>query len=113
PPVHRLQPVANIRQRPAHDYAHGVIQVRPLHFVFDIGRYEVLIAPCWGRTLRWLFLICQGISSLRLSTYFNKNLVASEERLPFDLSSPSFAVAGADGGIDRAGRPTPMTQLCP
>ena len=32
PPVHRLQPVADVRQRPAHDYAHRIIEVGMAHF---------------------------------------------------------------------------------
>ncbi len=35
-PMHRLQPVAHIRQRPADDDAHRVIHVGTLHFVFNI-----------------------------------------------------------------------------
>ena len=33
-PVHRLEPVANIRQRPPNDHAHGVIEIGPTHFLF-------------------------------------------------------------------------------
>ena len=32
-PVHRLEPVARIRQRPRHDHAHGVIEVAFLHLL--------------------------------------------------------------------------------
>ena len=39
-PVHGLQAVAHVRQRPADDYAHRVIEVRLLHFRFDIDRRE-------------------------------------------------------------------------
>ena len=34
-PVHRLQAVARIRQRAAHDHAHGVIEVAAPHFLFE------------------------------------------------------------------------------
>jgi len=34
--VRRLQPVAHVWQRPSDDYAHRVIHVRALHFVFDV-----------------------------------------------------------------------------
>jgi hypothetical protein len=53
-----------------------------------------------------LFLICQGISSLRLSAYFTKNLVPSEGKLVFALSSPLFAVAeaGMNSGWDHRRR---------
>ena len=35
-PVHRLQPVAHVGERPADDDAHGVVHVGPLHLVFDV-----------------------------------------------------------------------------
>ena len=35
-PLHRLQPVAHIRQRARHDYAHRVVEVRSSHFLFDL-----------------------------------------------------------------------------
>jgi hypothetical protein len=35
-PVRRLQPVPDIRQGAPDDYAHRVIHVRALHFVFDV-----------------------------------------------------------------------------
>ena len=44
-PVHRLEPVANVRQGAPHDHAHGVIEVRAPHFVFDIDGNEVFVAP--------------------------------------------------------------------
>jgi hypothetical protein len=34
-PVHGLQAVAHIGQRPGHDHAHGVIEVGTLHLLFD------------------------------------------------------------------------------
>ncbi len=34
-PMHRLQTVARIRQRPRHDHAHGVIEIRALHLLRD------------------------------------------------------------------------------
>ena len=33
--VHRLQAVAHVRQRPRHDHAHGVIEIRALHLLGD------------------------------------------------------------------------------
>ena len=35
-PMRRLQAVADVRQRPPDDHAHGVIHVRALHLVFDV-----------------------------------------------------------------------------
>jgi len=34
-PVHRLEPVAHVGKCARHDHAHGVIEVRPLHFFND------------------------------------------------------------------------------
>ncbi len=42
--MHRLQTVANVGQRAADDHAHGVIEVRPLHLVFDVDGDQVLRA---------------------------------------------------------------------
>ena len=41
--VDGLQAVAHVGQRAADDYAHGVIEVRLLHFRFDIDRRQYLI----------------------------------------------------------------------
>jgi hypothetical protein len=35
-PLHRLEAVVCIRERPGNDDAHRVIQVRPAHFLVDI-----------------------------------------------------------------------------
>ncbi len=35
PAVHRLQAVTHIGQRPSYDYAHGVIEIRAAHFLFE------------------------------------------------------------------------------
>ena len=53
--VHRLEAVAHIRQSPAHDHAHGVIQVRLSEFVLDVDgsnffgevRHGVPYIPRW------------------------------------------------------------------
>jgi hypothetical protein len=37
-PMHRLQPVAHVRQRPALDHAHGVIEVGVAHLLFEADR---------------------------------------------------------------------------
>ena len=41
-PVHWLQSVTHVRQRAAHDHAHGVIEVRFAHLVFEIDRNGLL-----------------------------------------------------------------------
>ena len=40
-PMHRLKAVANVGQRAGNDHAHGVIEIRALHLVFDIDRLDV------------------------------------------------------------------------
>ena len=40
-PVHRLQSVAHVGERPRHDYAHGVIEVAALHLLGDRDRTNV------------------------------------------------------------------------
>src|SRR6185437_15903838 len=48
-----FQAVANIGKGASHDYAHGVIEVRTLHFVFDIDGQEIVAAgAAWKRHLR-------------------------------------------------------------
>ncbi len=34
--MHRLQPVAHIRQRPPNDDGHRVVEIRPAHFFLDV-----------------------------------------------------------------------------
>ena len=41
--MHRLQTVADIGERAAHDHAHGVIEVAAPHLVFDVDRDVVLV----------------------------------------------------------------------
>jgi len=38
--VHRLEAVADIRQRPTHDHAHGVIEVGLLDLVLEVHRLQ-------------------------------------------------------------------------
>jgi hypothetical protein len=40
--VHRLQPVADVRQRAADDHAHRVIEIALPHLVFEIDREDFL-----------------------------------------------------------------------
>ena len=42
PAVHRLQPVAHVGQRAAHDDAHGVLDVRPLHLGVEVDRLRAV-----------------------------------------------------------------------
>ena len=41
PAMHRLQAVADVRQRTADDHAHRVIEIRPAHLVFDVYLYVI------------------------------------------------------------------------
>ena len=50
--MHRLQTVADVGQRAADDHAHGVIEIRPPHLVFDIDGDQVLLAVATERHLR-------------------------------------------------------------
>jgi len=40
--VHRLQAVAHVRQRPADDHAHRVIEIAAPHLHFDVDRDRLL-----------------------------------------------------------------------
>ncbi len=40
-PVHRLEAVAHVRQRAAHDHAHGVVEVRGAHLLLEPARLDV------------------------------------------------------------------------
>jgi len=74
-----LQAVADIGQGASHDHAHRVIDVRPLHLVFDVDVHHLAVAVAprsgeqrrrlrWRRwTLRGIFLVCHvicGVSSI-------------------------------------------------
>ena len=48
-PVHRFQTIAGIRQRTAHDHAHGVVEIGALHLVFD-GDGQDFATRTAGRT---------------------------------------------------------------
>ena len=52
-PMHRLEAVADIGERAAHDDAHGVIEIRPPHLVFDIDGNEVFGAVSTARSGQW------------------------------------------------------------
>ena len=43
PPVHRLEPVAHVRQRPADDDRHGVVDVRPAHLGVEVDRLDPVL----------------------------------------------------------------------
>ena len=52
-PMHRLEPVADIGERAAHNDAHGVIEIRPPHLVFDIDGDEVFGGISTARRGHW------------------------------------------------------------
>src|SRR5580658_8014970 len=47
--MHGLQTIADVRQSAPDNHAHGVIEIRPAHLVFDIDRDYILpaFAPEW------------------------------------------------------------------
>ena len=51
PAMSRLESIAYVRQRPADDHTHGVIHVRPAHFVFDVDGNVRLVEVCHAREL--------------------------------------------------------------
>ncbi len=59
-PVHRLQPVAGVRQRARHDHAHGVVEVGAAHLLLEGHRLGV-----FGRTRR---RVVGGIAQKRLDS---------------------------------------------
>ena len=52
-PMHRLQPVAHVGKRAAHDHAHRVIEIAALHFVGDGHRTNI-----GTRRTRSVFFVC-------------------------------------------------------
>ncbi len=47
-PVHRLQPIARIGQRARHNHAHGIVEIRPPHFLFDSDRNDMFVSRRLG-----------------------------------------------------------------
>ena len=95
PAMHRFQAVADIRQGAAHDHAHGVIEIRPPHLVFDIDGNQVFPpSPAGGaaRPGRWrgwtlgrVFLIWQNGSLKEVKPYYTKEL----EKIQVGSKTPS------------------------
>ena len=51
--MHRLEAVARIRQRAAHDHAHGVIEVALAHLVFQVDLDDFLGGFCHSGSVVW------------------------------------------------------------
>ena len=68
--VHRLQAVAHIGKRAAHDHAHGVVEIRALHFRFKRNRKE-LVRDAQGGSLKRgvVFRILGGFRALHLRLF--------------------------------------------
>ena len=64
PAMHRLQPVANVGQRAPDDHAHGVIEIRSPHLVFNVDGDDVLFALATQGQLRGvrIFGISQALT---------------------------------------------------
>ena len=77
-PLRGLQPVAHVRQRPAHDHAHRVREVRILHLLFD----QEILDPV--ASFRRLFFLRQG-RSFKMKVVLPKGLTkrfARQRRCP-------------------------------
>jgi hypothetical protein len=48
-PVHRLEPVADVGQRPRHDHAHGVVEIGAAHLLLDRNGADVARFAIRGR----------------------------------------------------------------
>ena len=56
-PMHRLQSIANIRQRPPHDDRHRVGEIRTAHLLFNIDRDNARRAGRPARSIRTVITI--------------------------------------------------------
>ena len=70
--LHGLQSVAHVGDRARHDYAHGVIEVRTLHFNFNVDRQQ---RRSWRR---WRYLFVGHLFST-LSFLFSEALFSRAE----------------------------------
>ena len=87
--VRRLEAVARVGQRSSNDYAHGVIHVRPLHFVFDVDRVLVrriglswFGLECWSRAAR---AVLEPASRLHVEVLDVERVVFDELAARLDL----------------------------
>ena len=55
-PVHRLQAIAHIGQSPAHDHAHGVIEIAFLHLIFDGDERNFTGIGGWNHAILVVFV---------------------------------------------------------
>ena len=60
-PMHGLEPVPHVRQRPAHDDAHGVAHVAIFHLAHDLARDDFLIGEHY---VLWLIILCHCVTTL-------------------------------------------------
>ena len=60
-PVHGLQPVPDIRQRPRDDDAHGVVDKARLHLADDLARDYLLLGKHY---IFWLIIFCHLFTTL-------------------------------------------------
>jgi len=59
PAMHWLQTVPHIGKGASHDHAHGVIEIRALHLVFDVDGDQARVIARREQTSRRNFLVCQ------------------------------------------------------
>src|SRR5690606_24117169 len=66
--VNRLEAVPYVRQRPTHDHAHGVVEIRALHLDLEADRHDTATARAGDNLVRLLtgraLRICHCPSSL-------------------------------------------------
>ena len=68
--VDRLQSVANIGERAANDHRHRIVEVRPLHLLFDIdglnvrGARDATVAGRRSQGKFRVLIVCHEMSSL-------------------------------------------------
>ena len=65
--MHRLEAVAHVRQRPSHDHAHGVTEVRLAHLVLEIDGQD-FFREIWHRRRQPALSVTRGIRGVAASS---------------------------------------------
>ena len=87
-PVHGLEAVAHVGQRPGDDHAHGVIEVGALHLVGDGDGPDVAAAPAAGRAAARRIIVVRHLG-YRLGLHLKQNARQEElGLLPIDQNVP-------------------------
>jgi hypothetical protein len=61
--MHRLEPVAHLGQRAAHDHAHRVIDVAALHLLLDVDGLDAIerVVAWWQRRISHAILVLLNV----------------------------------------------------